>query len=326
MMTNTSSISLTFLEIGPTDNSNCTILADCNGHGRCIENACVCVDFWTGETCSLTYHVALGHVWSAYIIGFIALFTLVAAVALVQLVRSALLGGAKVFNYWRLIHVLVLLEGIDQMLDLGLAPDASSVTPPWVRHILQGISVYLIVAIICVILLFWCQTYRRTFAAEAHPRIRSVERGYFALLVVFFLIEMSCRIVYAEMDSLSVVFVLHTLFVAICCAVTAGGFLVFGRRAYTHIMNTSAVVFRKRLEQIHFLTVTASIVLIITVVSLIGFGITAFASSHLLRDPKFYVSQQTVFRTLQAAYCLFILWALRVPPEIESRAVYVPIR
>lgn len=321
-----SNTTLTIIEIGPTDNAMCNSTAMCSGHGRCVDALCACVDFWTGAICSVSFHDALGQPWSVYIIGFIALFTIVAAVALAQLLRSALLGGAKVFNYWRLIHALVLVEGVDQMLDLGLAPGASPVAPTWVRHVLQGISVYLIVAIICVILLFWCQTYTRTFAAEAHPRIRNVERGYLALLVVFFIIEMTCRLVYSELDSPSVVFVLHTLFVAICCAVTAGGFLIWGRRAYAHIMNTSAIVFRKRLEQIHFLTVTASIVLILTVVSLVAFGIATFSDPHLMQNPEYYLIQQVVFRTLQAAYCLFILWALRVPPEIESRAVYVPIR
>ena len=56
---------------------------------------------------------------------FIALFTCIAGAALVQLIRSLLLGAGCASNYWQLIHALLLCEGVLQMLDLGLAPDAT---------------------------------------------------------------------------------------------------------------------------------------------------------------------------------------------------------
>ena len=50
------------------------------------------------------------------------------------------------------------------------------------------------------------------------------------------------------------------------------------------------------------------------------------AMSDVTEQPYFYLLQQCVFRFIQALYCGFILFSLRVPPEIESRAVYEPIR
>lgn len=304
----------------------CHSRADCSNHGFCVAGACACSDFWTGSACQETFQDVLGAGWSTFIVAFIALYTVVAAIALVQLIRSAVLGGARVFNYWRLLHVFVLLQGAVQMLDLGLTPGTAPLVPSWVRRVLQGVSVYLIMAIICVILLFWCETYQRTFSHESHPRIRRIVFAYKLLLVVFLVVEVTCRIIYDMVRDQRVVFAVHAVFVAACAAVTAGGFLVFGRRAYARMMQTSAAIFRNRFEQIQFLTVTASALLILAVLSLVVFGGIAIAVKDVLQQPVFYLLQQCVYRFIQAMYCAFILWALRVPPEIESRAVYEPLK
>jgi hypothetical protein len=298
------------------------------GHGFCIQSThCLCTDFYSGSLCQLTYQDVLGVEWSLFTVGFIVLYTLLAAVAMVQLIRSALLGGARVFNYWRLLHVFVLLQGVVQMLDLGLTPGNAPAVPSWVRRLLQGASVYIIMAIICVILLFWCETYQRTFSHEPHPRIRRIKFCYKVLMAVFFVVEFACRVVYDMVPQQGIVLAVHSVFVGACCAFTAGGFLVFGRRAYARMMETaSAAIFRKRFEQIQFLTVTASSLLILAVLSLIVFGSIATAMSDVMEQPYFYLLQQCVYRFIQALYCGFILFSLRVPPEIESRAVYVPIR
>jgi hypothetical protein len=297
--------------------------SQCSGHGFCVSGRCVCTDFFTGSTCEHTYEEVLGVSWTIFTVGFIVLYTVLAAVALVQLIRSALLGGLHVFNYWRLLHVFVLLQGVVQMFDLGLIPsDASDdAVPPWLRRLLQGLSVYIIVAIICIILLFWCTTYQRTFSHEPHPRLRRIKFGFKLLMAVFFVVELTCRLVYDMVPQQGIVFAVHAVFVGACCAVTAGGFLIFGRRAYARMMDTaSTAIFRKRFEQIQFLTVTASTLLLLAVLSLIVFGALAMSVTGFLEQPTFYMLQQSVYRFIQAMYCGFILWALRLPPEIESRA------
>lgn len=190
---------------------------------------------------------------------------------------------------------------------------------------LAGLSVYFIVALIVIIILYWCAMYTRVFSTESHPRIRLVARLYKWLLAVFLVVEISCRIVYSEVESYRVVLTLHSLFVTFCCAVTAIGFLYFGRRHYRQIMSTAhGGVFRSRLERVHFLTTTASILLLITLFSVLLLGVIGMTAS-LLQHPRFYVVQQSIYRLLQFIYCAFILVSLRTPPEIQSRAVYTAI-
>ena len=102
----------------------------------------------------------------------------------------------------------------------------------WVHGALTGLSVYLIVALIVIIILYWCDMYVRVFSTESHPRVRAVAKLYKWLLAVFLVVEISCRLVYSRVESARAVLIIHSLFVAACCAVTAGGFLYFGRRHY----------------------------------------------------------------------------------------------
>ena len=83
-------------------------------------------------------------------------------------------------------------------------------------------------------------------------------------------------------------------------------------------------VFKSRLERVHFLTVGASILLLLTVFSVIVLGSVGAAAS-LLQDPSYYIAQQSTFRFLQFLYCFFIIYILKTPPEIQSRALYSEI-
>ena len=63
-----------------------------------------------GEHCENTYPELLGEYWTWYLMVYVCVFGLVAALALIQLIRSLL---AKCdMTYWKIIHMMVFLEGL----------------------------------------------------------------------------------------------------------------------------------------------------------------------------------------------------------------------
>jgi hypothetical protein len=51
-------------------------------------------------------------------------------------------------------------------------------------------------------------------------------------------------------------------------------------------------------------------------------ALSGFASYANHQDPTHYIAQQASYRALELLYCAFVLYVLRVPPEIERRADY----
>jgi len=308
-----------------------------------------CPTWFYGPSCAETLQSELGRAFVRYSLAFLVLFGCATALLCVQLVRAT--RASRHLSLWKTIHLLLLLCTISNIItlsiDWAMPPHLMSRLPTLLaRGTALATAIGSLVSVYALVLYYYARE-----AAEQSLAIHIAQsagssapggdrsrvgalgfsmssltrlRRYFVTSLVFYwLVEFTCRALYAADIAPVPTFIVHTSVVGLLALTMGFVFLSVGRAQYRRLQHASAVHdhFTRSLHKLHRLAFAITIAVITTAIAALSL-IIATRSSGNPESPHLFLAQQCAYRSLQLLLTTTIAFVLRMPPEVEIAQEY----
>ncbi|XP_057513431.1 tobamovirus multiplication protein 1-like [Actinidia eriantha] len=249
-----------------------------------------------------------------------AAYALVAAVALIQLIRIELRVPEYGWTTQKVFHLMNFIVNGVRAIVFGFHMQVFQLSPKVLILVLLDLPGLLFFSTYTLLVLFWAEIY---YQARSLPtdKLRIV---YIAVNGVMYFIQV-CIWIYIWIDDNSVVEFIGKIFIAAVSFLAALGFLLYGGRLFFMLRRfpIESKGRRKKLHEVGFVTAICFTCFLIRCFVIVLSAFDSDASLDVLNHPILNMIYYTLVEILPSALVLYIL--RKLPPKRIS-AQYHPIR
>jgi len=288
-----------------------------DGYGICETSSghCFCQSGWIGASCSVSFSEIVGPAWhiTGYVIG--ALFSIVAIVASIQLIRIIRSTRRFRFDALKLVHGLLIFEGIERCIYFIMDPfgiDYELLSSP-VSNFFYGLGISIPLITILILLYYRVETYMKI-------TLKSLEglgkkRALFLIpALAIFLIEMMFDLVRPSISSTTDRTIFNGFYYIFVIIITFSELyilFIYGRKTYKEILDTLfsenlQIMKQRQLKRIQLVLFTLGIETIIIFLVLLATFIFEESTYHYTNGYS-YLVEMTIFEALLMAGCFTII-------------------
>ncbi|XP_022139864.1 tobamovirus multiplication protein 1 [Momordica charantia] len=249
-----------------------------------------------------------------------AVYALVSAVALIQLIRIELRVPEYGWTTQKVFHLMnFIVNGVRAIL-FGLHKQVFLLQPKVFLLLLLDLPGLLFFSTYTLLVLFWAEIYHQARSLPT-DKLRTV---YISVNSVVYLIQV-CIWIYIGMDDNSVVEFIGKIFIAVVSFIAAVGFLIYGGRLF-FMLRRFPIESKGRRKKLHEVGSVTAICFTCFLIRCFVVALSAFdadASLDVLDHPVLSFTFYLLVEILPSALVLYIL--RKLPPKRIS-AQYHPIR
>ncbi|KAG6584079.1 tobamovirus multiplication protein 1 [Cucurbita pepo subsp. pepo] len=249
-----------------------------------------------------------------------AIYALVSAVALIQLIRIELRVPEYGWTTQKVFHLMNFIVNGVRAIVFGLHKQVFLLQPKVLLLLLLELPGLLFFSTYTLLVLFWAEIYHQARSLPT-DKLRTV---YISVNSVIYLIQV-CIWIYIGVDDNSLVEFIGKIFIAVVSFIAAVGFLIYGGRLF-FMLRRFPIESKGRRKKLHEVGSVTAICFTCFLIRCFVVALSAFdanASLDVLEHPLLNFIYYSLVEILPSALVLYIL--RKLPPKRIS-AQYHPIR